>query len=134
MHSIITDGIAVASIIMTLAIIVTLVSWILGKIKLFSRISVQLLSAIVSVALCVAGYFAYCVYAGIPVIWYPALDTQTTTDITDLMTGALPLMATEPGGTITMHHALADDGLMLDVPNTVKYIRDLKEVASSGTD
>lgn len=65
---------------------------------------------------------------------YTALDAPTTTDITDLMTGALPLMATEPGGTITMHHALADDGLTLDVPNTVKYIRDLKEVASSGTD
>lgn len=65
---------------------------------------------------------------------YTALDTPTTTDITDLMTGALPLMATEPGGTITMHHALADDGLALDVPSTVKYIRDLKEVASSGTE
>lgn len=65
---------------------------------------------------------------------YTALDTPTTTDITDLMTGALPLMATEPGGTITMHHALADDGLTLDVPSTVKYIRDLKEVASSGTE
>ncbi len=65
---------------------------------------------------------------------YTVLDTPTTTDITDLMTGALPLLTTEPGGTITMHHALADDGLRLDVPNTVKYIRDLKEVASSGTD
>ena len=65
---------------------------------------------------------------------YTVLDTPTTTDITDLMTGALPLMATEPGGTITMHHALADDGLTLDVPNTVKFIRDLKEVVSSGTE
>lgn len=65
---------------------------------------------------------------------YTALDTPTTTDITDLMTGALPVMATEPGGTITMHYALADNGLTLDVPNTVKYIRDLKEVASSGTE
>lgn len=65
---------------------------------------------------------------------YTALDTPTTTDITDLMAGALPLMATEPGGTITMHHALADDGLRLDMPNTIRYIRDLKEVASSGTE
>ena len=65
---------------------------------------------------------------------YTKLDTPTTTDITDLMTGALPLMTTEPGGTITMHHALADDGLTIDVPNTIKYIRDLKEVASSGTE
>lgn len=65
---------------------------------------------------------------------YTALGTPTTTDITDLMTGALPLVATEPGGTITMHHARADDGLKLDVPSTVKYIRDLKEVASSGTE
>ena len=65
---------------------------------------------------------------------YTALNTPTTTDITDLMTGVLPLMATEPGGTITMHHAIADDGLTLDVPNTVKFIRDLKEVASSGTE
>lgn len=65
---------------------------------------------------------------------YTALDTPTTTDITDLMTGALPLMTTEPGGTITMHHALADDGLTVDVPNTIKYIRDLKEVVSSGTE
>jgi hypothetical protein len=65
---------------------------------------------------------------------YTALDAPTTTDITDLMTGALPLVTTEPGGTITMHHALADGGLPLDVPNTVKYIRDLKEVASSGTE
>lgn len=65
---------------------------------------------------------------------YTALDTPTTTDITDLMTGALPLMTTEPGGTITMHHALADDGLMVDVPSTIKYIRDLKEVASSESD
>lgn len=64
---------------------------------------------------------------------YTVLDIPTTTDITDLMTGALPLMTTEPGGTITMHHALADDGLTIDVPNTIKYIRDLKEVASSGT-
>lgn len=65
---------------------------------------------------------------------YTALDAPATTDITDLMTGALPLVTTEPGGTITMHHAIADDGLTLDVPNTVKYIRDLKEVASSGTE
>lgn len=65
---------------------------------------------------------------------YTALAAPVTTDITDLMTGALPLMTTEPGGTITMHHALADDGLTLDVPNTIKYIRDLKEVASSGTE
>lgn len=65
---------------------------------------------------------------------YTALAAPITTDITDLMTGALPLMTTEPGGTITMHHALADDGLALDVPNTVKYIRNLKEVASSGAD
>lgn len=65
---------------------------------------------------------------------YSVLDAPTTTDITDLMTGALPLLTTEPGGTITMHHATADDGLRLDVPNTVKYIRDLKEVASSGTE
>lgn len=65
---------------------------------------------------------------------YTALDTPTTTDITDLMTGALPLMTTEPGGTITMRHALADDGLTVDVPSTIKYIRDLKEVASSGTE
>ncbi len=65
---------------------------------------------------------------------YTALGTPTTTDITDLMTGALPLMTTEPGGTITMHHALADDGLTIDVPSTIKYIRDLKEVASSGTE
>lgn len=65
---------------------------------------------------------------------YTALDNPTTTDITDLMTGALPLMATEPGGTITMHHALADGGLTLDVPNAVKFIRDLMEVASSGTE
>ena len=65
---------------------------------------------------------------------YTALGTPTTTDITDLMAGALPLMTTEPGGTITMHHALADNGLTLDVPNTIKYIRDLKEVVSSGTE
>ena len=65
---------------------------------------------------------------------YSVLDTPTTTDITDFMTGALPLLTTEPGGTITMHHALADDGLRLDVPNTIKYIRDLKEVVSSGTE
>lgn len=65
---------------------------------------------------------------------YTALDTPTTTDITDLMTGALPLMTTEPGGTITMHHAIADDGLTVDVPSTIKYIRNLKEVASSGTE
>lgn len=65
---------------------------------------------------------------------YTKLDAPTTTDITDLMTGALPLVTTEPGGTITMHHAIADDGLTLDMPNTVKFIRDLKEVASSGTD
>lgn len=65
---------------------------------------------------------------------YTAIDTPTTTDITDLMTGALPLMTTEPGGTITMRHALADDGLTVDVPSDIKYIRDLKEVASSGTE
>lgn len=65
---------------------------------------------------------------------YTALAAPITTDITDLMTGALPLMATESGGTITMHHALADDELTIDVPNTVKYIRDLKEVASSESD
>lgn len=65
---------------------------------------------------------------------YTALAAPITTDITDLMTGALPLMTTEPGGTITMHHALADDGLTVDVPSTIKYIRDLKEVASSDTE
>lgn len=72
--------------------------------------------------------------AGTPLTVYYAVATPITTDITNLMTGALPLVTTEPGGTITMHHALADDGLMLDVPNTIKYIRDLKEVASSGTE
>nr|DAI05111.1 MAG TPA: hypothetical protein [Caudoviricetes sp.] len=72
--------------------------------------------------------------AGTPLTVYYAVATPITTDITDLMTGALPLVATEPGGTITMHHALADGGLPLDVPNTVKYIRDLKEVVSSGTE
>lgn len=72
--------------------------------------------------------------AGTPLTVYYAVATPITTDITDLMTGALPLMTTEPGGTITMHHALADDGLKIDVPNTIKYIRDLKEVASSGTE
>lgn len=72
--------------------------------------------------------------AGTPLTVYYAVATPITTDITDLMAGALPLMTTEPGGTITMHHALADDGLTVGVPNTVKYIRDLKEVASSGTD
>lgn len=65
---------------------------------------------------------------------YTALAAPITTDITDLMTGALPLMTTEPGDTITMHHALADDGLTVDVPSTIKYIRDLKEVASSDTE
>ena len=65
---------------------------------------------------------------------YTVLNTPMTTDITDLMTGALPLVATEPGGTITMRHTLADDGLTIDVPNTVKFIRDLKEVVSSGTE
>lgn len=72
--------------------------------------------------------------AGTPLTVYYAVATPITTDITDLMTGALPLMTTEPGGTITMHHALADDGLTMDVPSTIKYIRDLKEVASSGTE
>ena len=78
MHNIITDGIAVASIITTLAIIVTLVSWILRKIKPLLRMSVQSLSVIVSMVLCVAGYFAYCAYAGIPVIWYLAGDASVT--------------------------------------------------------
>lgn len=72
--------------------------------------------------------------AGTPLTVYYAVATPITTDITDLMTGALPLVTTEPGGTITMHHELADDGLTLDVPNTIKFIRDLKEVASSGTE
>lgn len=72
--------------------------------------------------------------AGTPLTIYYAVATPITTDITDLMTVALPLVTTEPGGTITMHHELADDGLTLDVPNTIKFIRDLKEVASSGTD
>ena len=71
-------GIAVASIITTLAIFVALVSRILRKIKPFSRMSVQSLSVIVSMALCVAGYFAYCAYAGIPVIWYLAGDVSVT--------------------------------------------------------
>lgn len=78
MNNIIIDGIAIASIITTLAITVALVSWILRKIKLFSRMPEQLLNAIVSVALCVAGYFAYCAYAGIPVIWYLAGDASVT--------------------------------------------------------
>lgn len=78
MHNIITDGIAVASIIMTLAIVAALVSWILRKIKPFSQMSAQLMNTIVSIALCVAGYFAYCVYAGIPVIWYLAGDASVT--------------------------------------------------------
>ena len=51
-----------------------------------------------------------------------------------IIVGCLITLGTEPGGTITMHHALADDGLALGVPNTVKYIRNLKEVASSGTE
>lgn len=78
MHNIITDGIAIASIIVTLAIIAALISWTLRKIKPFSRMSAQLLNTIVSVALCAAGYFAYCVYAGIPVIWYLAGDAFIT--------------------------------------------------------
>ena len=78
MSNIITDGIAITSIIVTLAIIAALVSWILRKIKLFSQMSAQLMNTIVSIALCVAGYFAYCVYAGIPVIWYLVGDALIT--------------------------------------------------------
>lgn len=78
MNNIIIDGIAIASIITTLAITVALVSWILRKIKLFSKMSVQSLNIIVSMLLCVAGYFAYCAYAGIPVIWYLAGDASVT--------------------------------------------------------
>lgn len=78
MSNIITDGIAITSIITTLAIIVALVSWILRKIRLFLRMPVQYLNLIISVLMCVAGYFAYCAYAGIPVIWYLAGDASVT--------------------------------------------------------
>lgn len=78
MSNIITDGIAITSIIVTLAIIAALVSWILRKIKPFSQMPAQLMNTIVSIALCVAGYFAYCAYAGIPVIWYLAGDASVT--------------------------------------------------------
>lgn len=78
MSNIITDGIAITSIITTLAIIVALTSWILGKIRLLSRMPVQYLNLIISVLMCVAGYFAYCAYAGIPFIWYLAGDASVT--------------------------------------------------------
>lgn len=78
MSNIITDGIAITSIIVTLAIIAVLVSWILRKIKPFSQMPAQLMNTVVSIALCVAGYFAYCVYAGIPVIWYLVGDALIT--------------------------------------------------------
>ena len=74
MSNIITDGIAITSIIATIAFTTSLIVEVTKRIKPISLMPTQLWCIIVSVVLCVVGYFAYCVYAGIPIIWYLAGD------------------------------------------------------------
>ena len=74
MSNIITDGIAVISVIGTIAFIVSLIVELTKKIKPFSLIPTQLWCIIVSAVLCVTGYIAYSIYAGLPLIWYLAGD------------------------------------------------------------
>lgn len=63
---------------------------------------------------------------------YYELDTPITTDITDLMGDALAPFSVEAGGSITLHHPKADDGLTMDVPAKIQYITKLSEVSANG--
>ena len=63
---------------------------------------------------------------------YYALESPITTDITALMGDALAPFAVEAGGSITLHHPKADDGLTIDVPAKVQYITKLSEVSANG--
>lgn len=63
---------------------------------------------------------------------YYEMNKSEETDITDLMADALEPFAVEAGGSITMHHAVADDGLALDVPAEIEYITKLSEVVENG--
>lgn len=73
MENIIIDGVAVTSVIGVIAFIVSAIVEITKKLKPFSLMPTQLWCMIVSVVVCVAGYFGYCAYAGIKAVWYFAV-------------------------------------------------------------
>lgn len=60
-----------------------------------------------------------------PTVIHYVLENPVVTDITDLMADFPQSFAVEAGGTITFENAAS-----LPVPNTVKYLRSLKEVSA----
>ena len=63
---------------------------------------------------------------------YYELATPITTDITNLMGDSLAPFAVESGGSITLHHHMADEGFTIDVPGKIQYITKLSEVSANG--
>ncbi len=74
MHGMITDGIANLSILACMALFTGIIAALVRRCKLVAQIPFALLCTVVAVVLCVAGYILYCLYAGMPIIWYLAGD------------------------------------------------------------
>ena len=74
MNNIVIDGVALTSVVGIVAFIVSAIVEVTRKIKPFSLMPTQLWCIIVSVVVCIAGYFGYCAYAGISPVWYLAGD------------------------------------------------------------
>lgn len=70
MENLVIDGVALTSIIGVIAFIVSAIVEVTKKLKPFSLMPTQLWCVIVSVVVCVAGYFGYCTYTGIEAVWY----------------------------------------------------------------
>lgn len=74
MHGMITDGIANLSILACMALFTGFIAALVGRCKWAAQIPFALLCTVIAVILCVVGYVLYCLYAGMPIIWYLAGD------------------------------------------------------------
>lgn len=64
---------------------------------------------------------------------YYELATPEVIDLSAVWTDDFDLtFATEPGGSITLHHPKADEGFAIDVPAKIQYITKLSEVNANG--
>ena len=64
---------------------------------------------------------------------YCELSTPETIDLSAVWPDDFDLtFATEPGGSITLHHPKADEGFAIDVPAKIQYITKLSEVNANG--
>lgn len=86
MHGMITDGIANLSILACMALFTGFIAALVGRCKWAAQIPFALLCTAVAVVLCVVGYVLYCLYAGMPIIWYLAGDAAIAGCVVTVLT------------------------------------------------